>query len=269
MSSLPRAPTFPKFVESANSTTDSEARAAAVSDSMPGKVVEDAAAMLGQQATRASTTPVQARSRSRVKNLLLWRDPKASAVAFCLMLAFFYCTLFKGLSIVAVIGGAGVLCLVPGLILVRVNSLSGGKLDGYIKRPAVSKPFFGKESVEALAEVMLDEGNEVADAVRDVMYCDKTGLTVSWIVISLVVYIVGSYFSLLPVFFVFSLGCFTVPLAYEMNKSKVDTALEKAGGVATERALKFKDLAVTKLEASPAVQKVSRQLGLTPVKKRL
>lgn len=220
-----------------------------------------------------------AQSRSRIKNMLMWRNPKLSGIVFAVCMLFFYLTLFRKQSIVAVLGGLMTLYLIVGLMVVNVNNMVGNQLDKFIKRPAVSEPLFKKELVNYWAETLMDEGNEIGEVLRDVLYCDDTKRTVGWIFISLTVYIIGKYFSMLPVFFVLTLVAFSLPLLYERNKKEVDGALAKAGAEASrhievgrkigvEKALKVKELAATKLEkAPPGVKSFTKKLGLTPAKK--
>lgn len=220
-----------------------------------------------------------AQSRSRIKNVLMWRNPKLSGMILAACMLFFYLTLFRRQSIVAVLGGLMTLYLIVGLMVVNVNNMVGNQLDKYIKRPAAEKPIFKKELVNYWAETLMDEGNEIGDVLRNVLYCDDTKLTVGWIFLSLAVYIIGKYFSMLPVFFVLTLAAFSLPFLYERNKKEVDGVIAKASAEASkhietgrklgvEKALKVKELAANKLEkAPPGVKNITKRLGLTPLKK--
>lgn len=192
---------------------------------------------------------------------------------------FFYLTLFKKLSILSVLGALLAMYLSTGLVIVNVNNMTGNKLDPYIARPSVSTPIFKKEVVNHWAETVMEEGNEIGNDVRDVLYCDKTNLTLTWIFLGLVAYIAGRYFSLLPVFFVLTLLAFSLPLAYEKNKTEVDNAVAKATEcaskhletgrkIAGERAGQLREIAAEKLDkAPPAIRSTAARVGLAPAKK--
>jgi Reticulon len=104
-----------------------------------------------------------------------------------------------------------------GLLVVNLNGMAGGKLDHFIARPALSPPVFTTERAYALADILVAEGKEFMDDALDVLYCDNTPLSVTWIVVGLAIYLLGK-FSILPILMVVTVAAFTLPIGYEKNK---------------------------------------------------
>jgi Reticulon len=290
MSNLPRAPTFPAVSDVGEAVTTIDDEPYSTSTATPSASTYHTpakSAPLGRMQTDTSTPArgAGAASRSKLRGVLTWKDPKVSAAALAACLVFFYFTLWKGYSILSVCGGGVALYLCLGLVLVNVNKIVlGGSLDRFVKRPANPAPMFSKAAAYRFADVFVEEGNEFAEDVRDVMYCDHTALTVTYIVLALFVYVVGKSFSLLPVFFVFTLFAFTLPIAYEKNKKAVDGGIAQASAVASKhlesgrkvvvaRSYQFKDMAAEKsapyLEKAPAVKNLANKVGFTPSKKAM
>ncbi|CDF41185.1 unnamed protein product [Chondrus crispus] len=225
-----------------------------------------------------------AQSKSRLKAIVLWRDPKISAIVLAACMLFFYLTLVRGLSVLSVIGAFSGAYLILGIIIVNVNKRTGGKLNSYITRPATGTPLLRRETIYRGVDTVIEECNEVGEEIRDVLYCDKPPLTLGCAFVAFLVYIAGNYFSLLSVLLVGTIALFTLPLAYEKNKKTVDDAVARASDaaakhietgrkVATDRAVKLRDVAAAKsaplLEKAPPVAKnLAEKFGLTPVKSK-
>ncbi len=305
MSRIPRAPTFPAVPAEIQeveeepiadykniSARDRQERSVPKQGSIPAPArhipkipVAPRSASMDTTSTSSSGVPVVplpvAKSRSRIKNILLWRNPKVTGLIFASEMLFFYFTLYRQQSILAVFGGLLTMYLIVGIIVVNVNKMAGGQLDKYIKRPAVEVPIFKKETVNFWAETLMDEGNDIGGYFRNVLYCDNNKLTMSWIFVALTIYIVGKYFSLLPVFFVVFLLSFSLPLVYEKNQKDFDAVLSKVADVASkhlekthkysvEQATKVRDIAAKKLEQGPpAARSLADKIRSTPAKKSM
>lgn len=297
----PRAPTFPAFIDQVKEIDDSDFVPNAAptipstlpSESIPSPVVTmgDTSNAIGANSSTstsaADAVPVVplpvAQRKSRVRAVLLWRDPKVTGAIVAVDMVFFYLTLVRGSSILSVIGGLFFAYLALGLIVVNANKRMGGKLDKYVARPPASTPLFRRESAIRIADTVVEEGNEVAEEIRDIVYCDKPSITLAWMAFAFVVYILGKYFSLLSVFLVLTIAAFTVPLAYEKNKKTVDDALATASDtasrhletgrrIATERAEQMREVAAERSaplleKAPPVARNFAEKMGLTPKKK--
>lgn len=286
MSNLPRAPTFPSDpVDSAITQVDDEVHSTTTSETP----FHTPAPTSRSSRMEATSTPRMASgsssSKSKLRAVLTWKDPKISALAFAVCAVFFYLTLWRGISILSVCGAGFALYLVVGLVVVAANqSVLGGALDKYIKRPATTTPMFSTASAYAFADIFVEEGNELAQDVRDVIYCDNTRLTLAYLVLALVMYVAGKFFSLLSVAAFCTLLAFSLPLLYEKNKAQVDEAVSKVSDlaskhlesgrkVAVERSYQLKDLAAERsapfLDKAPAVKTLANKVGFTPSKKAM
>lgn len=287
----PRAPTFPSFVDDVQEIDDADF----VDDDIAVKTVVET--QLAPSSTQPSTVqpmsqppsalphaPLRfAQSKSRLRALLLWSDPQLTALVLAACLLFFYLALARQLSVLSVVG---LLCgcyLVVGLVVVHVNERTGGRLDAYVKRPPPGTPLFRPESVNRWAQTFLEEGNEIGDDIRDVLYCDRGEVTARWIAVSLGVYLAGLYFSVVTVLLVVTIAAFTLPLAYERNKKQVDDAaaratvaaskyIETGRRAAADKAVQLRDVAASRSapyleKAPPAAQNLLGKMGLMAPKK--
>lgn len=296
----PRAPTFPGFIDKlpdettedsiTTSTTtsnlpDTTTTKINSSSSSPSPLVDMSPDITISHSTSTSTDvpvvplPVAPR-RSRIRAILLWRDPKVSAFVLSCFLLFFYLTLVRALSVLSVIGALFGLYLIIGLITTNANKYTGGKLDTYLARPTSGTPLFKRDALIRALDFVIDEGNDVAEEIRDIIYCDKTPITFAWMTIAFIIYMAGKFCSLLSVLLVAVIGIFTIPILYEKNKKQVDDTLAKASDaasrhiesgrrVAADRAVKLKAAAAEKSapllqKAPPAARDFAKKLGFTP-----
>lgn len=281
----PRAPTLPSFADSIQEIDDSEfvdnANNPTPSDMQPVTPL-GARGVDGASGVPVAPLPV-AQRKSRLVAVLLWRDPKLSGVVFGANMLFFYLTLVRGSSVLSVIGALFAVYIALRFVSVHVNARIGGKLDKYIARPPVGTLLFRREPLIRAVDTIVEEGNEISDELRDMIYCDKMAVAGGWMFVALSVYFIGMHFSLLAVFFVCTLALFSLPLAYEKNKKQVDDALAKVTDAASkqietgrkaavDRAVMMRDTAAERSgpyleKAPPAARNFAEKLGLTPKKK--
>lgn len=280
MSAPPRAPTFPAFVDELKDIDDKVLdENKNLSKSRPAPIVD----MTDVPTTGSAGVPVVplpvSQSRSRVRAVLLWRDPKLSALVFGVCMLFFYLTLVKGLSVLSVIGALSGLYLFIGAIVVRVNAYTGGKLDKYVARPAPGTPLLRRDVMYRAVDTIVEEANDIGEEIRDVLYCEKVGVTALSLVVSVALYYLGKYCSVLVVLLVTTLASFTLPLLYEKNKKQVDDAVAKATDIASkkmemgrkvveEKAIKARDVVAAKSaplldKAPPAAKNLAEKIGLS------
>lgn len=287
----PRAPTFPSFIDQ-QPDTSSLKTPTSCPDPEPSPYVnmDQSTPHAGLSTPTASSTSASipavplpvAQSKSRIRAILLWRDPKITGIIFGADMLFFYLTLVRGLSVLSVCGLLFGLYLTFRLAAFHVNKHMGGKFDNYLARPPASTPLFRRDSMMHVVDTIVEEGNEISEQLRDIIYCDKMGVTAAWMFVALVIYVAGNWFSLVSVFFLASLAVFSLPLAYEKNKKQVDDALAKASDTASrhlesgrraaaEQAVKLRDAAVEKStpyleKAPPVARNLAVKMGLTPKK---
>lgn len=294
MPAPPRAPTFPAFIDDIKEIDDTDFVDASHKDSPPPPTQPQTSSPIAQMADPATPTAAAAaaavpvvplpvaQSKSRLKAVLLWRDPKVSALVFAACLLFFYLTLVRGMSVLSVIGALSGAYLVVGLLVVNVNKHTGGKLDAYVTRPPAGTPLLRRDVIYRGVDTVIEEVNEVGEEIRDILYCEKAGLALGCAFVALVVYVAGMYFSLLYVMLVETIALFTLPLAYEKNKKTVDDAVARASDaaakhietgkkVATDRAVRLRAVAAERSaplldKAPPVAKNLAEKFGLTPIK---
>lgn len=292
----PRAPTFPAFVDQVPEVDDTEFIKSQVKPAVespsplinmtdPSDAVPTTTPTTSSASDAVPVVPLPvAQSKSKIRAILLWRDPKISGIFFGADMLFFYLTLVRKLSVLSVIGFLFGLYLVIGLILVNINKYVGGKLDKYIARPPPGTPLFKRESFNRITDTIVEEGNEIASELRDIIYCDKTTVTLGWTFAAVMIYYIGMFVSLVTVFFIGTLLLFSVPLIYEKNKKQVDDAVAKASDAASrhietgrkaavERASQLRETAAQKSapyleKAPPAARNLAEKIGLTPQKRK-
>lgn len=210
--------------------------------------------------------------KSRLRSLLMWEDRKLSGAVFTFCMLFFYMTLWKGLSILSVIGSLMFVYLCAGLLITQLNSAFHGPIDKYIKKPPRGEMFFRRDVVEKWADTIMDIGNAYADDLRDVIYCDDPRLTLKWISISIGIYLLGMIFSPMWLLFLGTICAFSLPLAYERNKKQVDQTVQRAKEVSTQKAREIKEVTQQKAapyleKAHPMVKQTAEKMGITPQRK--
>lgn len=279
----PRAPTFPAFIDQVKEVDDSDFVHSSLKPPVLVNMEDHSHSSSVPDTVPVVPLPV-APSKSRIRAVFLWRDPKLSAVVFCADMLFFYLTLIRGLSVLSVIGALFGLYVILRFVLHNINSKVGGKLDKYIARQPEGTPLFKRESFMRIADTIVEEGNENAVLLTDIIHCDNNSVTLACIAAAFFVYVLGMYCSLLSVIFVLTILAFSLPLAYEKNKKKVDDAVAKATDMAsrhletgrraaTERAVQLRDVAAERSaplleKAPPAARQFAERIGLTPKKSK-
>lgn len=275
----PQAPTFPQFPDQEQTPsfnpldllkTPTPLRSTSVPD------MDDSPFATSTETSSAHVPvvdlPVAGKRQSVIASILLWRDPKVTAVYLGAVLVFFYMTLIRGDSVISVTGITVFAYQVFGIIGVQLNRRLGGKFDNHIRRPAEGTPLFKRDHAYQLADIVVQEGNEIQDLLRDVMYCDKPKVSAICLFAGVCLYFAGIVFSVLPLLFVMVLGLFSVPLAYEKNKKQVDDTLAKASDSVAKQVSIGQQMAVdnaAKLleKAPPQARELAERVGLTPKKK--
>eukprot|EP00172_Hildenbrandia_rubra_P000784 Plantae.Rhodophyta-Hildenbrandia_rubra.ctg1442.p1 GENE.Plantae.Rhodophyta-Hildenbrandia_rubra.ctg1442~~Plantae.Rhodophyta-Hildenbrandia_rubra.ctg1442.p1 ORF type:complete len:290 (-),score=63.30 Plantae.Rhodophyta-Hildenbrandia_rubra.ctg1442:422-1291(-) len=273
----PQAPKYPSLTDDVVKEVDDSEYTSATSNLTPAKDNKSSTIMTDSS---TYTTPVRnstgvpkvhlpvSSGKSRLRKLLMWEDRKFSAVMFTLAMLFFYLTLWKGLSILSVSGALFGLYLLSGTIIVYVNQALNGPFDKFVKKPPRGEPFFRKEVVEKWTSTFMDMGNELADDIRDVLYCENPKVSSKWMGISFGVYVLGIWFSPLVLLFLATIFAFSLPLLYHRNKKQVDDAAAKALEVSRAKAAQAYELSARKaVQAKKAVSQTAtpylKKAGLT------
>lgn len=224
---LPRAPTFPAFVADVPEVDDSDY----IDDddiiknsTLYGRgVLPNVSVSPQSNSCSVPVVPLPVSNRtSLLASILLWRNPKKSAVLFCSLLVFFYLTLVRNNSVLSIFGLLITLYQLSIVFLRQVELRFNLDQKFSIRRPPERTALFSQDDVSHWVTLIADEGNQFQDIIRDLIYCDSPRVTVLCICLGTMVYFVGKYISLLTFLCVLTLLSFSVPLAYEKNKKVVD-----------------------------------------------
>lgn len=213
-----------------------------------------------------------AHRKSVVRAVLLWRNPKVTAIYFGAAMVFFYLTVIRGQSVPSVLGMLFAVYQFVGAIVVHANKRFGGKFDKHISRPPPGTPFIPQDVATRFTQMLVEEVNDVQDILRNIIYCDTTEASLACLAFGIVLYFLGEYFSFLSLLFVATLLLFSLPLAYEKNKKQVDDVLAKTSDSVSKQITIGQKLASEKTaelldKAPPAARDFANRVGLTPKKK--
>lgn len=184
-------------------------------------------------------------------------------------MTFFFLTLIRGQEPVSVCGMLFAVYQVLGVIVVKVNrQLLHGKLDHYINRPPEGTPLLKQDVANRWVSVIIEEGNDIQDTLRDIMYCDKPVVAAGCAVVGVMIYVLGSYFSFLMLFFVGTVLLFSLPLAYDRNKKHIDDTVAKAADSINRQIVLGQKMASDKAaklleNAPPAARDMASRVGFS------
>lgn len=263
----PRAPTFPAFIDQVEEVSETDFI-------KPSPVrVPHPRAMSSPSSDAVPIVPLPVSQRkSVVRAVLLWREPKVSALYFSATMVFFYLTLLRGLSVLSVLGMFLAVYQLLGVVIVNVNKRMGHKFDKHIARPPPGTPFVPEDVATRFAQAFVEEVNDVQDTLRNVIYCDTIEYSAASLVFGITLYFMGCYVSFLWVVFAAILALFSLPLMYEKNKKQVDDVLAKtsdtmAKQISIGQKLASERTAALLEKAPPAARDFADRVGLTPKKK--
>lgn len=277
----PRAPTFPRYVDQVEQVDDMDFIKSPnevgdeLSNEMSATPVStgDGYDVASSTSSEIPVVPLPVgRRKSLVRGILLWQDPKVTGLYFGTAMAFFYMTLVREKSVISVLGMLIVFYELVGMVIVQLNIKLGGKFDKHVARPPQGTPMFRHDVASRWAGKIVDEGNDIQDILRDMLYCDKPVVTCGCAALGASMYALGKYFSVLPLLFVFTLALFSVPLVYEKNKKKVDEIVARAtdklvGHVKHGRKIASEKTAELLEKAPPTARDLAIRAGLTPIPK--
>lgn len=259
-------------------TPDMHEVSASISQSIASSTIRTASALSDSTASSsaaaaASAVPVvplpTAHRKSVIGNILLWRQPKVTAVYFGGAMTFFFLTLIRGQEPLSVSGILFAVYQVIGMIIVKLNrQFLQGKLDKYINRPPEGTPLFRQDVANRWASVIVEEGNDIQHTLRNVMYCDKPPVVAVCALVGLIIYALGSQFSFLVLFLVGTLMLFSLPLAYDRNKKHIDDTVAKAADSINRQIIMGQKIASDKASellenAPPAARDMASRVGFS------
>jgi len=154
----------------------------------------------------------------RTTDVLLWREPKTSALLLLSGTVFFF---FVG---VLAYSSLGLLCLLCALHL-------GTRLAWYNtvgSRPAPPTDLFSEADIQAHVAVLTERANTVAIMGHALLTASDSALTLQCVGGLMGISLLCRFFGTTGFFFLLFVAAFTLPRAYEAKKSQVDAALAAA-----------------------------------------
>lgn len=274
-SAPPRAPTFPSFVADVPEVDDSDFvddddHVSNPRSTAPPSIPGGGSMSLSAPSHTVPVVPLPVSKRSSViASVFLWRDTKLSGLLFGAAMFFFYLTLVRENSVLSILG---LLFALYQLVIVGLRSAKHKfklNLRFISERPPGDTPLFRQDTAARWANLLVEEGNDIKDILRDIIYCDAPQSTTACILVGMNVYFIGQFVSLLAVLFVLTLFLFTIPLAYERNKKQVDDTMARAANTLSTKATSCKRLAEDKTtqlldKAPPAVRQLAQRAGMNP-----
>ncbi|CAH3134967.1 unnamed protein product [Porites lobata] len=164
-----------------------------------------------------------------VKDILLWRDVKVSAVVFVSGFVLLVC--LTQFSVVSVITNTALICLAPMLALRLLLTARSAFLKSEFEHPL--KVYLSKD-----IEVSKDKADLVGEKVAEIAVCLTSKLKRLFLVedlseslkLLIVLYIlsyVAQWFSGITLTFIAFVGAFTVPKVYDIYHGEIDSCIAK------------------------------------------
>jgi len=160
----------------------------------------------------------------KVQEILLWRNPKNSAIALAVSLvALIFVAKFTFLSLLAW-GGLVVLGATLGFRVFKLVEAQVKKTDG-------SNPFkpyleteinLPQEKIHAQADVIVHHGQALINQLRRLVFVENVFDSVKFGVLLWTLTYIGAWFSGITLVTLFVLGLFSVPKVYELYKEQID-----------------------------------------------
>lgn len=147
-----------------------------------------------------------------ILQLVCWREPLVSSVAFTVGLVFFYATLWCRWSAV------GLLCDLAGLHLVARL----GQLLLFNQRPAA---LLNEQAAERIAADLAGAARKAMLQAASIAAVDEIAVTATWTGAALLMGLTFRLLGTTVVFFVGFLAAFTLPRIYEAKHEQIDAAL--------------------------------------------
>ncbi|KAI6189571.1 hypothetical protein M3Y97_00022900 [Aphelenchoides bicaudatus] len=192
-----------------------------------------------------------------VQEILLWRDPKNSAIALAASLfALILVAKFTFISLLA----WGSLLVLGGTLGFRVFKL----VEAQIKKTDGSNPFkpymeteinVPQEKVHAQADVLVHHGQSLINQLRRLFLVENLFDSVKFGVLLWTLTYIGAWFSGLTLITIFVLGLFSVPKVYELYKEPIDEYI----GLAKQNVDKVNQIVQEKLPFLKQAEKVEKK----------
>jgi len=185
------------------------------------------------------------KDKPEVQDILLWRNPKNSAIALAASLGALI--LFSKFTFISILAWGSLLVLV-GTLGFRVFKL----VEAQVKKTDGSNPFkeylepeinVPQEKVHAQADVIAHHGQCLVNQLRRLFLVESVFDSVKFAVLLWTLTYIGAWFSGITLVTIFVLSLFSVPKVYELYKEPIDQYI----GLARENVEKVNQIVQEKL----------------------
>lgn len=176
------------------------------------KVVAPEDAVVPDTTSPVSTTPSS--MEEAVKDFFMWRNPVHTGPCFASINAIFYLIVFRGWTVLGLLGVVGMLVLCVSFALTKAT---GAKDSTPIEMEDVLSP----AQIANITKFI----NMAAYKIRLLLRCDDFALFGQAIGVCVAVSITGSLFSILFLLYTGVLSTFVGPIVYDKYQSQIDAAL--------------------------------------------
>jgi len=166
--------------------------------------------------------------RPRVSEIVLWKDPKKSGVAFgiglLVLLSLACCSIISVVAYTALLALTGTLSfrIYKNILQAIQKTNEGHPFKEYLDVEITPN----RERVHKTVDLVVDHVNAVVLKLRSVFLVEDLIDSIKYLVLFWVLTYLGSWFNGLTLVILAYLGAFSLPLAYQMNKEQVDQVLK-------------------------------------------
>jgi len=166
----------------------------------------------------------------QVAELVYWKDPKKSGVAFgiglVILLSLACCSVISVVAYTCLFSLAGTLAFrIYKNILQAVQKTNEGHPFKEYLELEITPP---NERVHQIVDVLIKHLNGTVSKLRSVFLVEDIVDSIKFLVLFWVLTYIGSWFNGLTLVILSYLAAFSLPKAYEMNKAQVDQVLQLA-----------------------------------------
>jgi len=197
------------------------------------------------------------KDKPQVQEILLWRNPKNSAIALALsLLSLILVAKFTFISLLAwgslIVLGATLGFRVFKLVESQVKKTDGSNPFKPYLEPKLEVP---QEKVHAQADLLVHYGQALVGQLRRLFLVESVFDSVKFGVLLWTLTYIGAWFSGLTLVTIFVLGLFSIPKVYEVYKEPIDEYI----GLARQNVEKVNQMVQEKLPFLKQAEKVEKK----------
>lgn len=164
-----------------------------------------------------------------VKDILLWRDIKVSAIVFVSGFVLLVC--LTQFSVVSVITNIALICLAPmlalRLLLTARSAVSKSEFEHPLKVYLSKDIQVPKEKADLVGEKVAEVTVSITTKLRNLFLVDDLSDSLKLLVVLYILSYIALWFSGITLSFIGFIGAFIVPKIYDMYQTEIDSCMRK------------------------------------------